>query len=204
MKKQSKFKWIIASSIAFFLAINTSYFWSREVGVWLIPLYLILIIIYLIFFITLVVQFFKATKEKFRDDKRMFTIFLLTILLFLIAVAPKGIINPDKFEGKVLLVATHKGAASCSTTLRLQSTGRFKYTTVCFGIEETKGTYKINKDTVFFEPTNDKEMFEFGIIYLNDTLSYNHPFPDAIGTIQLHRNQTDPITPTLYILTNNL
>lgn len=200
----SRFKWIIAGSIAFFLIINTSYFWSKEVGIWLIPLSLLLVIIYLCFLIILFVQIFKAAKEKFNDNKRIFAILLLAIILCSAVIAPKCIITPDKFEDKDLLVAIHKGAASCSTTLRLKPDGKFKYTAVCFGIEETRGTYKINGDTVFFEPTNGKEMYTFGIICSNDTTLHYPPYPDVTGTVRLYRNRTDSITRELYILTNNL
>ncbi|MDR2919372.1 MAG: copper resistance protein NlpE [Tannerella sp.] len=196
-----RFKWIAIAVILFFITVNTSYFWSKEVGIWLIPLSLLLVIIYLCFFILFFIQIFKAANEKFSNNKRLYTIILLVIVLFLTAILPK---NPNKWEGENLLVAAHKGAASCSTTLRLKPDGKFKYTSVCFGIEETRGTYKINGDTVFFEPTNDKEMYTFGIICSNDTTLRYPPYPDATGIVRLYRNRTDSITRELYILTNNL
>lgn len=199
-----RFKWIIIGLISFFLFINTSYFWSKEVGKWLIPFSLLLIIGYLSLLVIFFIQIVKAGKEKFKNRKRIYVIIGIAILLVLTVNYPKGIIDFDKLEGKDLLIATHKGGGSCSSTLKLKSTHLFKFTSVCYGIKEIRGSYRLNKDTVFFEPANNNAMYEYGIISLHDKYSYNHLYPDAIGSIQLHTNRTDSITCELYILTNNL
>ena len=200
----SKLKWITAGCIVFFLVINTSYFWSKEVGIWLIPLSLLLVITYLCFLVIIFIQIFKAAKEKGCNNKRLYTIFLLTVVLLLTAIQPKGIINYEKWESKDLLIAKSKGAANCSTTLRLKPTNQFTFTTVCFGIEEIKGVYKINEDTIFFESTNGKKMYHFGIVCINDTTLVFPPYPNATGTVRLYRSHTDSIIRKLYILTNHL
>jgi len=137
--------------LVFFLLVNTIYYWESKLGLLAFPAFLFLVLVFLVLLIVLLRQFFFAIKEKFADKQRLLIIALLTIVLGLAFLKPAGFIDFDKFEGNDILVAQQKGAANCMTTFKLKENNKFTEKSVCFGVTEIKGDYKIINDTIYFK-----------------------------------------------------
>src|SRR4051812_30901123 len=136
-----KNKGLIVTTIAFFLLINTSYYWKVELGIFAMPASLILLIIFMGLVVSLFWQFYLALLEKFKDKQRLLTLVILTLVLTLTLFKPFGFINFDKFEGNDILIAKREGAANCMTTFKLKENNKFSERIVCFGMSETSGNY---------------------------------------------------------------
>ena len=112
-------------------------------------------------------QLYIAIKEKFKNKHRILTIGILTTVLTLVFLKPHGLINYEKFEGKELLVARREGSANCMTTFKLIEDNKFIEKSICFGITETTGNYKIANDTLFFENVelgrHENEFYEYAV-----------------------------------------
>jgi len=115
------------------------------------PAFLALVLVFLGLAIALLRHIFIAAKEKLTDKHRLLTIGLLAAVLCLTYLFPFGIINFDRLSGNDLLVAQREGAANCMTTFKLKDNNTFTERSVCFGVTESKGNYKILRDTIFFE-----------------------------------------------------
>jgi hypothetical protein len=167
-----KHKGLIISIVIFFLLINTSYYWEGNIGFWAFPSFFGLIIFYLTLIILFLRQLYYTIKERFADKQRLFVVVLIFIALITTSLYPKGLINFEKFEGKDLLVAQGEGAANCMTTLKLKDNNKFTEKTICFGIFETKGSYELKGDTVFFSNVslgrNEDEYYKFAIVNRNN------------------------------------
>jgi hypothetical protein len=163
-----KNKGLIITTIIFFLLINTTYYWEGKLGVLAFPGFLLLAIIYIGLAIALLRQLYFSVKERFKIRYRNVTIGLLTLVLVLTFLKPAGLIGFDKFEGINLLVAEREGAANCFTTLKLKDNMTFRERIGCFGVSETKGTYKFVNDTIFFDNVKfsraNNEFYKFAII----------------------------------------
>jgi hypothetical protein len=107
-------------------------------------------------------------KEKFSDRQRLLIIAMLTIVLGLAFFKPAGFIDFEKFEGSDILIAQREGAANCMTTFKLKENNKFTEKSVCFGMTEIKGAYKLKNDTIFFENVelgrDENEFYKFAII----------------------------------------
>lgn len=77
----------------------------------------------------------------------------MSLCLILIIIKPNGIIDFDQLEGEDRIVAQAEGAANCTSRLKLKDSEKFTFESICFGIEKSKGEYKIIKDTVYFTKT---------------------------------------------------
>ncbi|MFT5914011.1 MAG: hypothetical protein ACI81T_000498 [Bacteroidia bacterium] len=86
----------------------------------------------------------------------------LLIVLVLIYYKPYGLIDFEKFESKNLLVAEREGVANCFTTLKLKEDSTFIEKTTCFVVNEIKGTYRQNGETIIF--STSKKYAEFAIL----------------------------------------
>lgn len=197
-------KFLIISVVIFFLIINTSYFWEKEIGVLSIPILLLLGLIYLIFLIRFFFELYYAVKEKLRNKQRLYLLALLLVVLILVPVFPRGIIDFDTLEGEDLLIAQREGAANCTTTLKIKPGNKFKLLSVCFGIEEKKGTYRMKNDTIFFEKTEDDRMYEYGVLVLGDSAKQVYKDQNVIGKIRLYKTASDTRGYELYITKNEL
>ncbi|MDN5215787.1 hypothetical protein QQ020_27160 [Fulvivirgaceae bacterium BMA12] len=112
---------------------------------------------------------------------------------------PNGIISFDQFEGEDLFIAQREGAANCMTTFKLKPNNKFKERSVCFGVSETRGSYKILNDTIFFSesaPRGDEEYYKFAILQKSK-------FRDEIALFR-YRNRSDTIGHELWIMKNDL
>lgn len=125
----------------------------------------------MVFFVLLILllrQIILAIKEKFRDRQRLLIIAVLTTVLVLAFFKPAGLIDFEKFEDKNILVAQREGAANCMTTFKLKENNKFTEKSVCFGMTEIKGDYKLKNDTIFFENVElgrgEDEFYKFAVI----------------------------------------
>jgi len=163
-----KNKGLIITTIAFFLLVNTTYYWEGKLGLFAFPTFLILAVVYIGLVIALVRQVYLATKEKLRHKSRLFVVGLLTTVLALTFYRPFGLVDFDRLEGGDLLVAEREGAANCMTTLKLKVDFTFKERNVCFGVSETKGNFHLQNDTIYFDNVSlgrhEDEFYKFAVV----------------------------------------
>lgn len=163
-----KDKKLILTAIAFLLVLNTSYYWQGKLGFWALLVFLILFVVFVVLGILVVVEIYNALIEKFKDKNKVLKIGIVLPILLLTFFYPFGLIDFEKFEGNVILIAQREGVANCMTTLKLKDNNKFKEKSVCFGINEIKGNYNFKNDTIFFEngnlPIENDDYFKFAII----------------------------------------
>jgi hypothetical protein len=132
------------------------------------PAFLILVLVFIGLTIALLRHIFFAVREKLTDKHRLVTISLLTAVLCLTYFFPFGFINFDRLSGDDLLVAQREGAANCMTTFKLKDNNTFTERSVCFGVTEIKGDYRIARDTIYFENVevgrHEDGFYEFAVI----------------------------------------
>ncbi len=198
-----KNKGLIITTTVFFLLVNTIYFWEGELGFLAIPAFLILVAVYLGLLVGLFKQLYFSIKEKFKDRQRLVVITILIIVLTLTFFRLHGFIDFDKLQGADLLVASREGGGNCTTTLKLKENNIFIERSVCFGLTEIKGTYKLINDTIYFQNVkrgrNEKEYHKFAVIkqskYSNDK--------EVVDFVR-YTNSNDTIEYELLITKNNL
>lgn len=163
-----KNKGLLITTIAFFLLVNTSYYWFNDLGDFEIPVFFILVFVFAGLGVEMLRLLYIAIKEKFKNKHRILTIGILTTVLTIVYLKPHGLINFEKFESKELLVARREGSANCMTTFKLIEDNKFIEKNICFGITETTGNYKIANDTLFFENVelgrHENEFYEYAVI----------------------------------------
>lgn len=198
-----KQKRLNVATIIFFLLVNTTYFWEGKLGMYAMFTFLILILFFLILTVFLFGQIFIAFKEKLSNRKRLVLIGLMTTALSSSFFYPSGIINFEKFNAESLLVAQREGAANCLTTLKLRSDNTFIERTVCLGITETTGRYRMQGDTVYFEEvslgTHESEFYKYAIIEKRTTQNKNN-----LGNLVKYKDLSDSTGLSLWIVKNEL
>ena len=115
------------------------------------PAFLLLALVFLGLCIALLRQIFLYFKDNRGDNHRLVMTGLLGTVIGLVFFFPNGIIQFDRLSGKDVLVAQREGAANCMTTFQLKNNHSFSERSVCFGVFEIQGDYKIVGDTIFFE-----------------------------------------------------
>lgn len=188
-----KHKRLIITLTIFFILTNTRTYWEGDLGILAFPIFLILVIYFIILIILTIRQIIFAIKEKFLDKERVIFTIVSLIVLVLTFFKPEGIIDYDKLSGKDLLVADREGAASCLSVLKFKENNRFVDKSICFGVDEIKGTYYKKGDTLFFKDVtireSKKKYDEFAVIelfkahngiYLGKLISYKNK-KDTIG-----------------------
>lgn len=91
----------------------------------------------------------------------------------LIIIKPNGLIDFDQFEGTDRIFAQAEGAANCTSRLKLKTNEKYIFESICFGIEKSKGEYKIIKDTVYFKRTTRNSFNpKFAIIKDHEIIIY--------------------------------
>ncbi|MPT32268.1 MAG: hypothetical protein E2600_11525 [Chryseobacterium sp.] len=178
-----KFPLQFVSVFVLFLLINTSYYWEGEFGIFTFLIFIVLFILFLILSIELIRQLYISLKNRFNEKLRNHLIVFMILCLTLIIVKPTGIINFDKFGGENLLFAQAEGAANCTSTLKVKKdSNKFSYEIICFGIEKTKGTYKIIDRIIYFDDYDKRKFnFSYGKIDKNK------------GFIALYRSKNDSL-----------
>jgi hypothetical protein len=174
-----KNKGLTIAIILFFLLLNTSYFWEGKLGFFAFLVFLIFIVFYIGMLILFFFQLFYAIRERFNNKYRFLILGLLTFILPLTYLKPHGFINFDKLQGSDLLVAYAEGGGNCSTTLKFKENQRFIERSVCFGIDEDKGTYLLKDDTIFIKSKNYKYAIINKDTMNNYYLKVYHSFTDT-------------------------
>jgi hypothetical protein len=171
-----KNKTLWSATLAFFLIIQTVYFWEGKTGLFAFPIITGLCIFYLILFFLLVQQLVLLTKKKFKEKQRIYISSTLAIVLISTAFFPSGIIDFEKFEGKDVLIAGWTGSAGCTTMLKFKENGKLYKRVTCFGIKTMNSGYYIKNDTIFFVNNSDSKLedqYQFAIIGKSN-LSWNN------------------------------
>lgn len=127
---------------------------------------------------------------------------ILGVVLIVTFLYPGGLVDFEKYEGKDLLVARAEGSANCMTTLKLKEGNKFVERSVCFGIREVKGHYKIKRDTIFFDRIDYPESgdyYAFAVIKQSDSTELN-----ALGNLVRFKDYKDSVGKKLPIIKNIL
>jgi hypothetical protein len=198
-----KYKWLIISTTAFFLIVNTTYFWDGKLGVLAFPVFAVLFIFYVILVVILLRQFIVSLKEKFSDRQRVIVSVSLLSVLLLVYFKPSGIIDFDKLSGKDLLIAEREGSANCMTILKLKDNNTFVEKNVCFGVTEVKGSYEIKGDTIFFKNVSlSRDAGSFYQYAVVRPASYQNE--NIIGALIRYKDKADLEGHELLIVKNEL
>lgn len=201
--KEIKKNWLLISAICFFVLINTAYLWENNLGLWAIPIDLILALIYVWLFSLLVREIFFSIKERFRKKKRLLQIGILILVLSLTFYSPAGLIKYEFFESETVLIAEREGAANCLTTLKLKENLSFNERAICFGSSETKGNFGFINDTIFFENVqlgrNTSKFYQFAVIKPS-----THDNEKIKGDLILYNSTNDTTGYLLWITKNEL
>jgi hypothetical protein len=139
-------------------------------------------------------------KERFKNRNRSI---ITAVLMIVVAVAyfqPFGLLTPDRFEGKDLLIAQREGSANCTTVFKLKENNRFVEETVCFGIARIKGEYRLKDDTVYFHNVegSKESYYQFAVIQKSVASE------SGLGTLVRYKNAADSAATSLWIVINNL
>lgn len=121
-----------------------------------------------------VFQLIKLLTENKKDFERLRVSILIFLVVSLPLIKPFGPLDWEKLEKENYLVASMKGTANCSNTLKLKPNHQFKYTSVCFGVDFYFGKYRIKNDTLFLDSA--KEM----------------PYLDRTSYAMLMHSENDP------------
>jgi len=198
-----KHKRLLIATILFFILINTTYFWEGKLGMVAMLTSLLLIISFLVLTFLLFRQIYISIKEKFIDKQRLIVIAILTLTLVIPVFFPAGLINFEKFESESILIAQREGAANYLTTLKLKKNKKFNERTVCFGITEITGTYKLIGDTIFFDydsPSRQQnKYYKFAIIKNVDSNNKKYK-----GDLVRFEDNSDTTGIALWIIKNEL
>jgi hypothetical protein len=198
-----KNKKLITTIIVFFIIVNTAYYWKGKLDFLTFPTFFVLFIVYVGLCIALIRENYFAFKDNFKDKKRILTIGLLIPVLALTFLKPFGFINFEEFEGKNILIAEREGVAGCKMTLKLKKNNDFTAKSICFGMTEIKGNYKLKNDTIYFENVElgrgEKEFYEFAIIEPLKFYTNNKHF-----VLLSYKSKNDTIGHRLKIILNEL
>jgi hypothetical protein len=198
-----KNKGLIITTIAFFLLVNTTYFWEGRLGILAFPAFIILVAVYVGLLFGLFIQIYFAIREKFNDRQRIVVLTIITLVLILTFFRPFGLIDFDRLQGADLLVASREGGGNCKTTFKLKENNRFVERSVCFGVTEIKGTYKLKNDTIYFENVDrgrqKNEYHKFAVIK-QSKYSSDKKVVDFVR----YTNSNDTIEYELFITKNEL
>ena len=173
--------------------VNTTYYWEGKLGLFAFPAFFLLVTVYVGLVIALFRQIYFLIKEKFENKQGIYKVVLLIVVLSLTFYKLVGIIDFDRLEGDDLLIAEREGSANCLTTLKLKDDFTFRERIGCFGVSETKGTFRVVEDTIYFDNIKpgrqEDDFYKFAVIkpskfdnskILGDLIRYND-LADTIG-----------------------
>ena len=197
-----KKKGLIIATVAFFVIINTSYFWEGKLGLLAFPIFFLLIIFYTVLAFSLIRQIIFCFKEKFSDKRRLTLTVVLLIVLVLTFFQPSGVVDFDRLSGKDLLIAQREGGGNCTTTFKLKDNNTFRERSVCFGVTEVKGHYELKGDSIIFKDIDNgrqNEYYAYALIKPVDTQN-----DKIICALVLYKNKIDTNGLELFIIKNDL
>jgi len=194
---------ILTIALIFFLIINTQYFWESKLGIYAIPLALILFITFVGFGIILFYELYLVLREKFRNKTKFISIGGVSIVFILSFFYPFGVINFQKFEVKDLLIAEREGSANCLTILKLKANNKFVENSFCFGMIEVRGEYSIKGDSIFFSKVKSgrgkDEYYQFAVIERSEFQN-----DKTLTELKQFKNYNDTLPQFLFITKNEL
>ena len=89
------------------------------------------------------------------------------------------------------------------STLKLRGDKSFIERSVCFGVTETKGTYNLKGDTIFFENislgSRESDFYKFAVIELRESKNENY-----LGDLVIYKDNSDTTRIALSIIKNDL
>ena len=132
-------KIVIALTLAFFIMVNTSYFWYDN-----LIIYLVLVIVYILLVFIFLIKLYTISRQS------VFTICLMGVILILTTLKPSGLINFHKLLNTDLLNAKKEEAPHSKTFFKLKGNHKFKETISYFGLTEINGNYELKGDTILF------------------------------------------------------
>jgi hypothetical protein len=183
--------------------VNTSYYWEGKLGLFAFPFFLLLAAVYLGLAFALLRQLYFLIKEKFIQKNRFLLIGLLTAVLLLTYFKPLGLFDFDKLEGNDVLVAEREGSANCLTTLKLKDNFTFRERIGCFGVSEIKGTFRVLKDTIYFDNIQlgrgESDFYKFAVIRQS-----KFDNSKILGDLIRYKDLTDTVGHLLWITKNEL
>jgi hypothetical protein len=198
-----KHRGIIITTIIFFLLINTNYYWEGKLGLFAFPIFLLLAAIYLGLTVALLRQFYLLIKEKFKQKNRLAVFGLLITVLLLTYFKPLGLVDFENLEGNDVLVAERESAANCLTTVKLKNDFTFRERIGCFGTSEINGTFRIVKDTIYFDNVKlgrgENYFYKFAVI---KPTKFNNS--KILGDLIRYKNSADAVGDVLWITKNEL
>ncbi len=196
-------KRLFIATLVFFLIINTANLWEGQLGM----LHLVLIVFLFFYFLVisgfLVGQFFAVYDERFKDKRRLYLVFFMLFTLVSTGLYPGGLINFGKWGSQTVFVAQMEGAASCTTTLKLKKDNTFVKRVICFGITDSKGSYRLMGDTIFFfdvaSGRNEGKFYKYAVLKRPDIKS-----PDNLGDLECYDRLTDTTGIPMMIIKDEL
>lgn len=168
---QKRLLWAI---LAYFLVWNSRYFWEYLPGLFDLGITLLLFFAFFVLAFIGLYQLFMLISEQPKVPFRGINVVLIVSALLLSYLKPLGLIDFQKLEGRNLLYAVYKGAANCSTLIKLKEGNRVKKTSICFGVNHYWGTYEVSGDSIRFhydEPTVDNKAGDYGVLEFRTTTS---------------------------------
>ncbi len=161
---------LLIAALVFFVLINTTYFWYGNLGIWAMPIFLVLVAFYLALAGGFLWVLYQAAQSRFQCKKQLAVLGFTAAVLVATFLFPRGIIGFGQMEGKTLLTANAEGAANCLTTFKLLEGQRFMESSVCFGTSEVWGRYTQKGDTLFFHDVklsrSNEPYYQFAVIKL--------------------------------------
>ena len=162
-------------TILLLLAVNTQFLWTERMLVFF-PLaffvYSMLFICVIALFVCFVRKVYRLIKGTDRTKQNGIECLVMAATLCLIVAYPLGIVRgPQEEEVPTKFKAFHEGGGGCGSTLYFREDGSFVDRSVCFGIEEKKGSYRISNDTIYFSC---------------DDFAFDYAVMDSV-TIRVHR-----------------
>ncbi|MBP5457992.1 MAG: hypothetical protein J6Y37_16005 [Paludibacteraceae bacterium] len=153
-------------TILLLLAVNTQFLWKERMQVFF-PLafliYSLLLICVMALFACFVRKVYPLIKGTDRSKQNVIECIVMAATLCLIVAYPMGIVRgPQEEVMPIKFKAYHEGGGGCGTTLYFREDGSFVDRSVCFGIKETKGSYRISNDTIYF--SCDDFAFDYAVM----------------------------------------
>ena len=184
-----KNKSIIIASIFFFLLLKTSFLWEKLPGLWDMGIMAVLITGFFILKVVLLVQLVLVIKYKFRNKEKNINTLVLAVVLLTSFLFPYGVGEVITSEEPNVIFAQYEGVANCTETLKIRKNRKFIHTSICFGVDEYKGTCLIVGDTIKLQYEDEAPFFSklaHGIIKLDSTNSETDK-----GLLLYYRNLND-------------
>ncbi len=149
-------------TILLLLAVNTQFLWEGKLWVFTLLVYLLLFVCSIVLLVRLIKKVYRLIKGTDRTKQNVVECLVMAASLGLIVAYPGGIIRIPKEEVPSKLVAYYEASGGCGSKLSLRVDGSFVNRSVCFGIQETKGLYRISHDTIYF--SCDDYPFDYAVM----------------------------------------